>query len=81
VKRLVEVIEDLEALKNHANYCRDILYKIEETTKGYRIRIRAGRFGWDGEVSKEKLDDIIAWLRSVSAVKVKGSVSDESFFI
>ena len=75
---MVELVEDLSSLENHAQYCREILYKVEDATEGYRVRIRAGRFGWDAIVSDAK--EIQAWLRSVGAVKMKGSVSDELFF-
>jgi len=77
---LVEVVEDWNALVEHSRYCRNVIYRIDKTASGFRLRVRVGRFGWDKELSAKELEEKEAYLRQVGAVKVVESVPDELFF-
>jgi hypothetical protein len=77
---LVEIVEDWSALVEHARYCRVMLYRVDRTPTGYRLRVRVGSFGWDKELSEKELNEKEAYLRQVGAVKVVESVPDELFF-
>jgi|GEM_PF-2289711 hypothetical protein len=77
----MELLADLDDLKEHAKYCRYILYKIDEVANGFRVRVKAGSYGFDGIVKKEDFDAILAWLEQIDAKMVKGSVSDDVFFV
>jgi len=78
---VVEIIKDLEDLKSIAQYCRYVLYKVDDLGEGrYRVRIRTGRYGWDGEVEGKRYEDLMEWLASVDAIEVVDSVEDAVFF-
>lgn len=77
---MVDLVDDWEVLKEHSSYCKTVLYRIDDSEKGKRIRIRVGRFAFDNTVDKEELDEILSWLGVVNAVRVVGSVSDDMFF-
>ena len=90
---MVELLEDLEAIKKHAERCREILYMIEpagskvERIEGateeiplFRVRLRVGKYGWDRVVDHALMNDILRWLRLQGAFQVVGAVSDEFFF-
>ncbi|MEM3383871.1 MAG: hypothetical protein QXD42_06855 [Nitrososphaerales archaeon] len=77
---MVEILDSIDDLREHAKYCKVILYRIDEVVNGYRVRLRAGSYAWDGIVKKEEFDKILAWLKQENAKKVKSSVSDELFF-
>ncbi len=77
---MVELLENIDDLKEHAKYCKVVLYRVDEVVNGFRVRVRAGSYAWDGIVRKEELDQILAWLKQENAKRVKGSVSDEIFF-
>jgi hypothetical protein len=77
---MVELLENIEDLKEHVKYCRVVLYRIDEVINGFRLRVRAGGYAWDGTVKKEELEEILEWLKTIDAKKVKGSISDELFF-
>ncbi|MBC7091029.1 MAG: hypothetical protein H5T50_03855 [Nitrososphaeria archaeon] len=78
---MVDLLERLEDLKEHATYCREILYKVEDCEKGKRVRIRTGRFGWDGIISEDEYKKLECWLKTVNACKVISSVPDGVFFL
>jgi len=78
---MVEVVEDFESLKDHSAYVRQVLYRVDEAERGrYRIRVRAGRFGYDKILEKDEAEEVLSWLRMVGAIKVIGTVSDDVFF-
>jgi len=77
---MVEVVEDFEAIREQAQYCRLILYKAEEQDGKTRIRIRAGRLGYDGTFDSVRAKEIMAWLRVNRAVAITGVVDDPYFF-
>lgn len=78
---MVELVENMSDLQEHARFCRDVLYRVELTSGGYRLRVRAGRFAWDGVVDEKEKDKHVEWLRSIAAIKVIGAISDEVLFI
>lgn len=75
-----DVLKDLEDFKEVTTYCRYIVFKIEDLGMKYRVRIQAGRFGYDKEHTKNEMEEIRGWLETVGAVEVTGSVSKEMFF-
>jgi len=78
---MVEVIEDFEALKDYAQYCRLVLYSMEEAGDTTRVRVRVGRLGFDQYLPKPKLKEIEAWLTAHDALKVVDVVDDAFFFV
>jgi hypothetical protein len=77
----MELLADLDDIKEHAKYCRYVLYRIDEAKDGFRVRVKAGSYGFDGIVKKEDLDSILLWLEQIDAKMVKGSISDDVFFV
>jgi len=75
-----DILENFEDLKGCSTYCRYIVYKIDDLVDKYRVRLQAGRFAFDSTVSKNRLEEICVWLKSVDAIKVTGSVTKEAFF-
>jgi hypothetical protein len=80
VTRTVEIIDDWNALMEHARYCRVILYKVDPTPRGYRLRVRVGGFGYDKELSPDEIKDKEEYLKKLGAVRVVDSVPDHLFF-
>lgn len=78
---MVKLLDSLEKLKEHANYCRYVQYKIDEVEHGYRVRIEAGSYGWDVVVNGEEKEKIREWLEFIGAARVVGQVSEDMFFI
>lgn len=77
---MVEVVEDWSALMEHVRYCRIVVYKIDPTPNGYRLRVRAGSFGFDKELSPEEAKSKEEYLKKIGAVKIVESVPDHLFF-
>lgn len=75
-----DILEDFDNFEQATHYCRNIVYKVDELDEEVRVRIQAGRFGYDQVVTKAKYDEIKKWLWSINAVKVSGTVSKELFF-
>jgi len=74
-------VKDLEDLKEMARYCKFILYKVDYLGDGrYRVRVRAGRYGWDGEVDSKEYEKLENWLAEVDAIEVVRNVEDSVFF-
>jgi hypothetical protein len=78
---LVEVIDDFNALIEHGKYCREILFKVNQTPEGIRLRVRVGRFGYDKTLSQKEAEEKVKYLRSIGAIEVKESIPDSWFFV
>jgi len=78
---MVEVIDDFNALIEHGKYCREILFKVNNTPDGVRLRIRVGRFGYDKILSQREAEEKVKYLRSIGAIEVKESIPDNWFFV
>jgi hypothetical protein len=78
---MVEIIENFDALMEHARYCREILYKVNITPDGVRLRIRVGRFGYDKTLSQKEAEEKVRYLKSIGAIEVKESIPDNWFFV
>jgi hypothetical protein len=78
---MVEIIEDFNALIEHGKYCREILYKVNQTPEGVRLRVRVGRFGYDKTLSQKEAEEKVKYLRSIGAIEVKESIPDNWFFV
>ena len=76
-----EIVESFEDLKEHASYCHLVLYRIDPMAEGkFRVRVQAGRFGYDKALGEKEAKEIELWLKSIDAIKVVGSVAAEVFF-
>jgi len=80
-KEMVEVVEDFNALIEHGKYCREILFKVNQTPEGIRLRIRVGRFGYDKILNEKEANEKVKYLRSIGAIEVKESIPDNWFFV
>jgi hypothetical protein len=78
---MVEIIENFDALMEHARYCREILFKVNSTPEGIRLRVRVGRFGYDKTLSQKEAEEKVKYLRSIGAIEVKESIPDNLFFV
>jgi hypothetical protein len=78
---MVEIIDDFNALIEHGKYCREILFKVNQTPDGVRLRIRVGRFGYDKTLSQREAEEKVKYLRSIGAIEVKESIPDNWFFV
>jgi hypothetical protein len=78
---MVEVVEDFNALIEHGKYCREILFKVNQTPEGIRLRIRVGRFGYDKILNEKEANEKVKYLRSIGAIEVKESIPDNWFFV
>jgi len=78
---MVEIIEDFNALIEHGKYCREILFKVNQTPEGVRLRVRVGRFGYDKTLSQKEAEEKVKYLKSIGAIEVKESIPDNWFFV
>jgi hypothetical protein len=78
---MVEIIEDWDALMDHARYCHLIVYKVNRLPEGVRLRVRVGSFGYDKVLSEKEAAEKEAYLRQIGAVKIVDSVADSLFFV
>jgi len=78
---MVEIIDDFNALIEHGKYCREILFKVNQTPDGVRLRIRVGRFGYDKILNEKEANEKVKYLRSIGAIEVKESIPDNWFFV
>jgi hypothetical protein len=81
---MVQLVSDLGILKEHATYCNEVLYRVESlggAVEKFRIRIMAGRLGFDQKATKEEVEEIRSWLGTVNAIEIIGSVEDSNFFL
>jgi hypothetical protein len=78
---MVEIIENFDALMEHARYCREILFKVNQTPEGIRLRIRVGRFGYDKILNEKEANEKIKYLKSIGAIEVTESIPDAIFFV
>jgi hypothetical protein len=78
---MVEIIDDFNALIEHGKYCREILFKVNQTPDGVRLRIRVGRFGYDKTLSQKEAEEKVKYLRLIGAIEVKESIPDNWFFV
>jgi hypothetical protein len=78
---MVEIIDDFNALIEHGKYCREILFKVNQTPDGIRLRIRVGRFGYDKTLSQREAEEKVKYLKSIGAIEVKESIPDNWFFV
>jgi hypothetical protein len=78
---MVEIIDDFNALIEHGKYCREILFKVNITPDGVRLRIRVGRFGYDKTLSQKEAEEKVRYLKSIGAIEVKESIPDNLFFV
>ena len=78
---MVEIIEDWDALMDHARYCHLIVYKVNKLPEGVRLRVRVGSFGYDKVLSESEAKEKESYLRSIGAVKIVDSVNDSLFFV
>jgi hypothetical protein len=78
---MVEIIEDFNALIEHGKYCREILFKVNTTPDGVRLRIRVGRFGYDKILNEKEANEKVKYLKSIGAIEVKESIPDNWFFV
>ena len=78
---MVEIIDDFNALIEHGKYCREILFKVNQTPEGIRLRVRVGRFGYDKILSEKEANEKIKYLKSIGAIEVKESIPDNWFFV
>jgi hypothetical protein len=78
---MVEIIDDFNALIEHGKYCREILFKVNQTPEGIRLRVRVGRFGYDKILSEKEANEKVKYLRSIGAIEVKESIPDNWFFV
>jgi hypothetical protein len=78
---MVEIIENFDALLEHGKYCREILFKVNQTPEGIRLRIRVGRFGFDKILSEKEANEKVKYLKSIGAIEVKESIPDNWFFV
>jgi hypothetical protein len=78
---MVEIIENFNALIEHGKYCREILYKVNQTPEGIRLRVRVGRFGYDKILDEKEANEKIKYLKSIGAIEVTESIPDAIFFV
>jgi len=78
---MVEIIEDWDALMDHARYCRMIVYKVTVVPEGYRLRVRVGSFGYDKILSEKEFREKEDYLRKIGAVRITESIPDNIFFV
>jgi len=78
---MVEIIEDFNALIEHGKYCREILFKVNQTPEGIRLRIRVGRFGYDKTLTQREAEEKVKRLKNIGAIEVKESIPDNWFFV
>jgi gamma-glutamyl phosphate reductase len=78
---MVEIIEDWDALMEHARYCHMIVYKINRLPEGVRLRVRVGSFGYDKVLSEKEAKEKEEYLKQIGAVKIVDSVADSIFFV
>jgi hypothetical protein len=78
---MVEIIENFNALIEHGKYCREILFKVNQTPEGIRLRIRVGRFGFDKILDEKEANEKIKYLKTIGAIEVTESIPDNWFFV
>ncbi|MCS7367332.1 MAG: hypothetical protein NDF52_05585 [archaeon YNP-WB-062] len=81
MSRMVEIVDDWNALMEHSRYCKEVLYKVTSTPEGVRLRVRVGKFGYDKVLPKPEAEEKINYLKMIGAVKVSESVPDAFFFV
>jgi len=78
---MVEIIDDFNALIEHGKYCREILFKVNQTPEGVRLRVRVGRFGYDKTLTQREAEEKVKRLKNIGAIEVKESIPDNWFFV
>ena len=54
----IDIIDSLDQVLRHAQYCKMVRRIVRECRGGYWVRLEAGSLGWEGVVDEEGLKKI-----------------------
>ena len=82
---MVFVIKDWKVMKEHISdypYC-EVYYKIDYIGEKARVRIKAGKMGFDKtyDPKDHEFDEIVRFLDSIDAIVVVDQKNDDVFFM
>ena len=63
----IDIIESLDQVLRHAQYCKMVRWMAKDIKGGYWVRVEAGSLGWEGVVDEEGLKKIEAKIQKLQA--------------
>ena len=63
----IVIIENLDQVLRHAQYCKMVRWMAKDIKGGYWVRVEAGSLGWEGVVDEEGIKKIEAKIQKLQA--------------